>query len=189
VAHLDSHARLRRLTTCAMMAAVLGVLSLIALPLPISPVPVTLQTLGVLLAGGILGPWWGAVSVLLYIGLGVVGAPVFAGGEAGMGVLVGPRAGYLIGFVAAACVMGLCARRQTIPLALGTAAASLSVYAFGAPWLGWVTGMGVKNAVIVGVLPYVPGDVLKCAAAVALLSAVRPALRKAGLEHMGGARG
>jgi biotin transport system substrate-specific component len=181
-----------------MMAALLGVLSLVAVPIPVSPVPVTLQTLGVLLAGGVLGPWWGSASVVLYIALGVVGAPVFAGGEAGIGVLVGPKGGYLLGFVLAALVMGIASagslrrassgRSRPVLLVGGAIFASAAVYAGGVPWLGWVTGMGIGKAAFVGALPYLLGDVLKAAAAVALLCALHPALDKAGLGHVRGAR-
>ena len=98
--------RTRILAACAVTTALLAVMSWVALPLPVSPVPVTLQTLGVYLAGGLLGPRWGAVAVVAYLLLGLCGVPVFAGAEAGPGVFVGPKGGYLVGFLPAAALAG-----------------------------------------------------------------------------------
>ena len=80
------------------MASIMAALSFIAVPLPISPVPITLQILGVMLAGLLLGPQLGTMAVCLYLIAGISGLPVFAGGAAGIGVLMGPSGGYLLGF-------------------------------------------------------------------------------------------
>ena len=97
-----------RLALAGVMAAVIAVFSLISIP--IGTVPLTLQTLAVLVAGGLLGPLWGPVSVAVYLLVGLMGVPVFAGGEAGLHVLLGPKGGYLVGFVVAAFIMGLAGR-------------------------------------------------------------------------------
>ena len=86
-----------QMATCAIMAALLGVLAPLALP--VGPVPISLATLVVYLAAYILEPKWSIVSVVIYLLLGLVGLPVFSGGKAGVGTLVGPTGGYLIGYL------------------------------------------------------------------------------------------
>ena len=180
------------LVLCGMMAALVSVLAWVSVPLPISPVPVTLQTLGVLLAGGLLGRLYGPVSVAVYVFVGLVGAPVFAGGASGIGELVGPRGGYLIGFVLAAFIMGLTAERVRsrgvkgawafILLTIGGMVATLVIYCAGVPWLAYVTGVGLSKGLIMGAALFLPGDILKLAMAVPLIRAVDVALVRAGLR-------
>lgn len=178
------------LAMTGMMAATLAVLSWASLPLPFSPVPLTLQTLGVLLAGALLGRVWGPVSVGVFILLGLVGLPVFHNGASGPGVLVGPTGGFLVGFLGAAFVMGLAGdfarrtsgRRALALLAAGAVVASLVIYAAGVPWLAAVTGMSAGKAITVGLVPYLPGDAIKAVAAVALARAVGTALERQGLR-------
>lgn len=88
------------------MASIIAVLSFISIPLPFSPVPITLQTLGVMLSGLLLGPQLGSISVGLYLIAGTLGLPIFAGGAAGIGVLMGPSGGYLLGFLPGAWMIG-----------------------------------------------------------------------------------
>jgi len=174
------------------MAATLAVSSWASIPLPISPVPLTLQTLTVLLAGGLLGRAWGPVSVGVYLLVGVAGIPVFAGGEAGPGILLGFKGGYLVGFVVAAFLTGVAGdlvrarsrgRRWSLAvLGAGAVAASLAIYAVGVPWLAFVTGMGAWPAVAAGMLPYLPLDAVKAAAAVILMRGVDEALSAQGLR-------
>lgn len=174
------------------LAATLAVSSWVSIPIPISPVPLTLQTLAVLLAGGLLGRVWGPVSVGVYLLVGVAGIPVFAGGEAGPGVLLGFKGGYLVGFVAAAFLMGVAGdlvrsrslggRSSLGVLGAGALAASLAIYALGVPWLAFVTGMGAWPAVAAGMLPYLPLDAVKAAAAVILVRGVGEALKAQGLR-------
>ncbi len=144
---------------------------------PFFPVPLTLQTLAVLLAGATLGPVLGASTVFSYVTLGLMGAPVFHNGTGGPAILFGPTGGYLFGFVAAAFVMGLAvsrARRVDAPgtwrgllyLAAGAVAASAVIYAVGVPWLSLFPGMGLQRAAAVGMVPFLLGDALKAAVAV-----------------------
>lgn len=173
-----------------MMAAVLAVCSWVSVPF--YPVPLTLQTLAVLVAGGLLGPLWGAVSVVVYLLVGLVGLPVYAGFGAGPGVLFGPRGGYLCGFVLAAVIMGsagdaarargMAGRPAVAVLGAGALLASAVVYLVGLPWLMAVTGMDMAEALAVGLAPFVPGDLLKAAVAVVLVRAVDLALRAQGLR-------
>lgn len=149
------------------LALVVGGSLLVALAaqveIPMWPVPVTMQTFAVLLVGGLLGSRLGAMSLLLYLAEGALGLPVFAGGAGSMLHFAGPTAGYLFGFVAAAFVVGwLCERgwsrkveTAVFAMLLGTAA----IYLFGLPWLAQFTGW--DKVLQLGLLPFIPGDVLK----------------------------
>src|SRR5712691_3313401 len=150
---------------------VMAGLAQLSIPLPFTPVPITGQTLGVLLVGASLGAWRGASALTLYLVEGSIGLPFFAGGASGVGALLGPTGGYLIGFVAAAFVVGLLAERQydrsvrwaVLTFALGVAV----VYLFGVPWLGRF--VGGEKALIAGFLPFLPGACIKAALAALLL--------------------
>ena len=146
----------------------------VAIPLPFTPVPVTLQTLAVLLAGCLLGSGRGALAVIAYLGEGFAGLPVFSGGTAGISHLLGPTGGYLLGFVAAAFIAGLFAERGAALSRLGTLVmlivGNVVLYVPGVVWLGVYTGM--DRAVSLGFLPFVVGDLLKTAAGWGLLSGV-----------------
>lgn len=141
--------------------------------LPFTPVPITGQTLAVLLTGAALGMKLGASGQLLYVGAGMVGLPVFAGGTGGWEVASGATAGYLIGFVVAAGLVGYMAERRqdrTFPtmftaFMLGSAV----IYGFGVLGLMVVVEMTLVDAVVAGVVPFVIGDVIKAAAAGLLL--------------------
>ena len=150
----------------------------VRIPLPFTPVPITLQTLVVLLAGLTLGAGGGAASQTLYLGAGLAGLPVFA---AGAGAVFGPTGGYLIGFALAAAVAGAIARRRedAAGIALGFAAGTVVIYACGVTWLCALTHQPVAGVVAVGVLPFLAGDALKLVAAVGLARVARPAWRAA----------
>jgi len=148
-------------------------LAQIRIPLPFTPVPVTGQTLGVLVVGAALGARKGAASLLLYFLIGLSGLPVFAGGTSGLAVLMGPTAGYLVGFVAAAYLTGMLAARgydRRIPSALlAFLAGEVVIYLFGVAWLSTFLGFG--RAIQAGLLPFLVGDALKLAAAALALPA------------------
>ena len=145
----------------------------IAIPLPFTPVPLTLQVLVVVLSGFVLGPRGGLVSQLLYLQAILLGAPMTAAGLAGPAAFVGPTAGYLWAFPLAAGAAGWLSHRSTTlkPLwrALGGLAALAIVYALGMTWLGGFVG-GPSNAFKLGVLPFVGVDALKIVIASAALS-------------------
>lgn len=148
----------------------------IRIDLPFTPVPITGQTFGVLLAGAVLGASRGALSLALYLAEGAMGLPVFAGGAAGVHYLVGPTGGYLVGFVLAAGAVGWLAERGW-DRRLGTAilamlVGNMIIYLVGLPWLARFVGS--QAAVVKGLLPFIPGDILKLLlAASALPSAWR----------------
>ncbi|MDI6718833.1 MAG: biotin transporter BioY [Methanomicrobiales archaeon] len=132
--------------------------------IPFIPVPLTLQTLFVLLAGAIMKRN-GAVPVLLYVLLGALNLPVFHNGLAGIGILLGPTGGYLVGFIPAAFIVGLAyTRSAAVGRILGLLAADATLLLTGMAWLAFSTGMPPATAFLVGVLPFIPGDLLKIAA-------------------------
>lgn len=153
----------------------------ITIPLSFTPVPITGQTFAVLLTGGVLGSRRGALSMLLYVVLGAIGLPFYADGAGGWTAATGATAGYLVGFVVAAFVVGLMAERgqdRTLATSLPAfLAGSLIVYAFGAGWLAYDLGLPLTagadepSAISLGVAPFLVGDVLKALLAGTLLSA------------------
>lgn len=168
----------------ALLAAVISVLGFISIPLPFSPVPVTGQSLGIMLAGSILTVRQAGFSVLAFLLIGAAGMPVFAGGTGGIGILLGPRGGYLLGFFAGAIVIAwLKGRNPSVRrLVLANIAGGIGVvYVLGILWLSAITGMSLEKAVIVGALPYIPGDVCKVIIAALLGTAIRRQLLKSGL--------
>ena len=134
-------------------------------PIPFSPVPVTMQTMVVLLGAATLGGTAGPLSQLLFIGLGTAGVTAFAGGA-----LSGVTGGYLIGFVRAARIVGVVSDRYRNPLHVGLAmaAGSALLLLLGAVWLHLGLGLSTGEALTAGVLPFLPGDALMAVAAVAI---------------------
>lgn len=153
----------------ALFATMTGVLSYVSIPIPFSPVPVTGQSLGVMLAGVFLTPRQAGLSMLTFLLLGAAGAPVFAGGAAGVGILAGPTGGYLVGFALGAIVIALLrGDNQLFKLVPAVLIGGLAaVYIPGTLWLSISTGLELKAAAAVGVLPYLPGDLIKAAISVA----------------------
>ncbi len=179
----NSSLNLRCLLQVGLFAALTAVLSFVRIPLPFSPVPITGQTLGTMLAGLLLGSWAGALSQLIYVLVGLSGLPVF-GGMAGPAVLAGPTGGYLVGMICGAFVVG--ALRGNTEQALRMFAGCLVggilvVYIFGVWWLSRVAGLNLTAAVMSGAVPYLPGDVLKSLAAVGLALRLRPIMRSMNL--------
>lgn len=229
----------------ALGAASTAVGAFIAIPLPFSPVPIVLQNFFILLIALVLGPRMGTASVALYLLLGALGLPVFAGGKGGFAHFFGPTGGYLVGFLLAAWITGVLAaagegqqgrkphkapeglserpqergqqqgqeplqaahrfpeeRQEQEPLqevgvtperhpevkarktkvrfqdAAAAAAGALAVYLLGVPWLAYKLGFNWEKALVVGFLPFIPGDVLKAAAAAAIAPEARKLLLK-----------
>ena len=151
--------------------ALLALSAQFAFRIPISPVPVTGQTLVVLMIGMAYGSRLGFATVCAYLLEGGMGLPVFANGAAGWPVLIGPTGGYLIGFAAAAFVLGLLAERGfgrgPVSTALAMLVGTAVIYLCGATWLGQFIGM--EKAVAAGVLPFLYGDVVKLVVAAGLM--------------------
>lgn len=149
--------------------------SRVVITLPNTPVPITGQTFGVLLVGGALGLRRGFAAVSLYVLLGVIGLPFFAGGQGGLTVMAGVRGGYLIGFIAAGAVVGRLAELgwdRRIGGALGAMlVGSVVIYAIALPWMKVVTGWTVEETIARGLTPFVLGDTLKLILAAILFPA------------------
>lgn len=139
--------------------------------LPMFPVPMTLQTFAVLLVGATLGTSRGALSLSLYMLLGAIGLPVFAGAKTLTGAL--PTAGYLIGFVVAGAIIGFLASKgfskNPVKLALSFALGTTVIYAFGVTGLMLTLGLTLSQAIAAGVIPFLVGDAVKAALAAAAL--------------------
>ncbi len=168
--------RLARVFDAALVAGFSLLIALsaqVAIPLPFTPVPVTLQTFAVILTGCLLGSRRGTLAVIAYIVEGSFGLPFFSGGTAGIGHLLGPTGGYLVGCVASAFLAGLLSERKAAMkpagLLLTLAVADLVVFIFGVTWLGAFTGP--QKAVALGFVPFIVGDALKIAAAWGILTA------------------
>ena len=170
LADLLPGALLRDVLLVVAAAALTGLCAQVAIPLPFTPVPITLQTFAVLLSGAALGPWRGGAAMLLYLVAGSLGVAWFANGESGFG---GPTFGYIVGFVVAASVVGALASRGADRTVSGTVAimvlGNLIIYAFGVPWLMASAGMPLFVALEAGLWPFVIGDALKIALAAGLL--------------------
>jgi biotin transport system substrate-specific component len=149
----------------------LVVAALAQIAVPIGPVPVTGQTLGVLLVAAALGARRGAGALALYVAQGAAGLPVFAGGTGGIGVLAGPTGGYLLGFIAAAFIVGrLCELgldRRPSGVAISMVTGHLLIYLFGV--VGLSRFVGWERVLSLGVTPFLLGDVVKLAVAAMLL--------------------
>jgi len=175
---MTSSDSLRMMVFAALMAALIAIGAFVAVP--IGPVPIVLQNFFVLLAGMLLGSRWGFISVAVYLLAGACGLPVFAGGSGGLGHLIGPRGGYLFGYLPAVLVVGWVAERARGKTAWEIAAmviGSLFVYAAGVSWLNWILHLGWLKALAVGMYPFLIGDALKIGAAIAVARSLRPLIR------------
>jgi len=143
------------------------------LQIPLWPVPITGQTLAVLLVGSTLGAVRGAISMVLYALLGLVGLPVFSDGTHGAGVLFGATGGYIVGFIISAALVGWLAERQwdrKILKAIVTfVAGSVVVFAVGLPWLAVVLHTDLPTTLQYGLYPFIIGGIIKAAIAAGLL--------------------
>ncbi len=157
----------RRLATdVVLVAAGAAFVSLAAqLTIPMVPVPITGQTLAVLLVGASLGAVRGAISLALYAVLGVVGLPVFSEGAHGLGIIGGPTGGYIIGFIAAAALTGWLAQREWDHKILKAIAAfgagTVVTFAFGLPWLAAVLQLDLADTLRFGLYPFIVGGIIK----------------------------
>jgi biotin transport system substrate-specific component len=188
LADLWSRTRVADAVTVVSAAGLTALSAQIALPVPGSPVPVTGQTLAVLLTAAALGPARGALGQLVYLLAALVGLPVLAQGAGGASAVFGATGGYLLGFVVAGAIVGRLARggwsRTPVRVFASYAVGSVVIYAFGATVLALVTSHDLAWAVQKGVLPFLAGDGLK-----ALLAAGLLPLAWAAVRRIGGSRG
>ncbi|MDI3506462.1 MAG: biotin transport system substrate-specific component [Methanomicrobiaceae archaeon] len=158
--------RARILALSGTFIALIAAGSWLSIPLP--PVPLTLQTLFVLLAG-IVMKRCGVIPVTLYVLLGAAGLPVFHNGAAGLGILLGPTGGFLVGFIPAALITGVAYEHKSTKIRVsGLFAATAVTYVFGVAWLSFSASLSISQAILLGVAPFIVGDVVKAAAAYAI---------------------
>jgi biotin transport system substrate-specific component len=157
---------LRKSRIIAYSAAFIGLISLGAwVSIPFFPVPLTLQSLFVLLAGAVMKRY-AVIPVSLYVAFGALGLPVFHMGIAGFGILLGPTGGYLAGFIFAALFIGLAYEHASATLRIaGLIAGTGIIYCCGVVWLMYSLSLGFIPAFLSGVLPFIPGDAVKTYAA------------------------
>ena len=168
------------LTRTAMGAVIIALCAWISIP---AAVPFTLQTFGIFLVLAVLGARQGSAAVIVYILLGLVGLPVFAGFSGGLGALLGPTGGYIIGFVPMAVLAGLVidhSRNRAVQF-VGMAAATAVCYAFGTAWFCLSMDSTVSAALGLCVFPFIPGDAVKMLLAMTFGPMLRGRLERAGL--------
>mgnify|MGYP001818752376 CR=1 FL=1 len=150
------------------------------LAIPIGPVPIVLQNLFVLLTGLLLGSRWGLAAIGIYLLAGACGLPVFAGGMGGIGRLIGPTGGYLLGYLPAVYLIGRISEKtdqRAVYDVLAMICGSIIVYACGVTWLKVVSGMSWSKTLALGMYPFLIGDALKIAVAVPIAKALRPLIK------------
>lgn len=171
----NSHLTARELTKVALSAAFLTVCSWIAIPT--GDIPVTLQTFAIFVISGLLGTKLSMMALLVYILMGLVGLPVFSGMAGGLGHILGPTGGYLLGFFFTILTIGAISRyfgRKPVSLALSMALGMAACYAFGSLWfaavyMGDPDGISLQTALLKCVLPYILPDCAKIGVAVMVI--------------------
>jgi biotin transport system substrate-specific component len=164
---------------CGLFAALTAILSQLAIP--IGPVPINLATFSVLLAGALLPFPLGGVSMLAYIALGAFGLPVFSMMRGGLAIVAGPTGGYIVGYAVCALLTGLLSRKPATgwgPLLLAMLAGYLALMMLGTAWFMFLTHSGLAAALAACVLPFLPGDTAKLAAAAVVAVKARPILAR-----------
>lgn len=172
---------LKKMTLASMFASITIVMSFISIPLPFSPVPITGQTFALMLSGSLLDPITSLFSMIIYLALGAVGIPVFAGFHGGISILLGPTGGYLLAMPIASFVISLLTRiadTSFFKLILANIIGGiLIVYALGVLQLSVVAGLEIKKAVLLGAVPYILGDFIKVLISSYLSLKLRPVLK------------
>ncbi len=157
-------------------AALTALGAFIRIPLSFTPVPITMQTFFVNLAGAVLGPGLGSAAEVLYVAAGAAGLPIFAGALSGFARLVGPTGGYLIAFMIVPLVIGRLVRLRANPgywwIVLCMVCGSIITFSVGATQLALFLGVGPADAFVKGVLPFLPGDSLKIAVGAGIYRAI-----------------
>lgn len=154
----------KQMVLIALMTSVTCVLGPLSIPLPFSPVPISLTNFAIFLAIFVLGMKNGTISFIIYLLLGAVGVPVFSSFRGGLQVLAGPTGGYLIGFIFLALIMGFALDhfdRKLVPTIIGMIIGMAVCYAFGTVWLAKLLSLSFKEGLMMGVIPYLPGDAAK----------------------------
>lgn len=174
----------KTLALIGVMAAITCILGPLSIPLPFSPVPISLTNLAVYFSIYVLGMKKGSISYVIYLLIGLVGIPVFSSFTGGPGKLLGPTGGYLIGFLFMAVICGLFIDKwpeKRYMGFLGMVIGTLVCYLFGTVWLAYQAGLSFEAALAAGVLPFIAGDVVKMLIAMFIGPEIVKRLKKAGL--------
>lgn len=180
--HTTKKMSTRDMTFIALMTAVTCILGPLSIPLPFSPVPISFTNLAIYLSLYVLGMNGATISYLVYLLIGMVGVPVFSGFSGGFGKLAGPTGGYLIGFIFLTLIAGFLMKLfpgNKVMEAVGMIVGTAVCYAFGTAWLCIQAHMSAAAGLAAGVIPYIPGDLIKIVAAMIVGTALRAALKKA----------
>ncbi len=154
----------KNIILCALFAALTAILSQISIPLPFTPVPINLAMVSVFIAGGLLEAKMGAISQLVYVIIGAIGVPVFASFTGGFGIIVGPTGGYIIGYIIATIIVGVIVKKlgdSVYSYAVAMTVGILGCYFVGTAWFMYITQSGLIEALLMCVVPFLIGDILK----------------------------
>lgn len=180
-----SNVKLRMMIVTALFAAIIGVLAQVTIPLPL--VPITGQTLAIGLAATILGARYGTMSILVYLGIGAVGIPVFAQMSGGLGSLFGPTGGYLFGFIPTAFIIGYYLEKTSFTVMNAIIANIIGMFValtFGTVWLKIFAELTWTGALVGGFLPFLLVGVIKAVLAAWIGISVRNRLKSANLLYV-----
>ena len=172
---------LRMTVYAALFTALIIIGGYISVPLPVGPVPIVLAEFFVMVTGLFLGFKWGLASVALYLFLGILGLPVFAGGRSGLAVLFGPTGGFLLGYLLLAASAGLLAgkgRPSIARILMALLTGNLLLYGAGLPWLKAVTNLSWAGTLAAGLIPFIPGVIIKITVALILARTFLPRFRE-----------
>lgn len=175
---------IRQIALVGLMTAVICILGPLALNIPISPVPISLGFLAIYFVSIVLGMKLGTLSVICYILLGLAGLPVFTNFVGGPGKLFGPTGGYIFGYIFMALICGFFSQKwgnKIIISFLGMLLGTVVGYLFGTLWLAYQQSLTFVQALFAGVIPYIPFDLIKLVAAMAVGTRLRRRLLQAGL--------
>lgn len=182
----SSGIQIKTIAIVGLMTALICVLGPLSVPLPFSPVPISLTNLAIYFTIYVIGMKRGTLSYLIYLLIGFVGLPVFSAFTGGPGKLLGPTGGYLIGFIFMALICGVFIEKwpaklylHFIGMVLGTAVC----YVFGTVWLAYQAGMSFSAALAAGVIPFIPGDLVKIVIAMLVGPQVNKKLKRFGLNE------
>lgn len=171
------------LTLIALMTAVTCILGPLSIIIPISPVPISFTNLAIYFSAILLGSKKSTVSYIVYLLIGFVGVPVFSGFTGGAEKLFGPTGGYLIGFIFMAIITGFMVDkfpRKSHMIVLGMVIGTVITYVLGTAWLAYQAHLSFQAALFAGVIPYIPGDIVKMAIAIVLGTTVKKQVQRAG---------
>lgn len=173
--------KIKNMTFIALVAALLCVTGPLVINLPISPVPISVANLIIYICTIVVGYKRGTIAVILYLLIGMIGLPVFSNFTGGAAKLIGPTGGYLIGFIFIALITGIFVQKfkgKIYMYALGMVLATLVCYAVGTAWLAFSAKMEFQKALFAGVIPFIPGDIVKIIIALLVGEKIRLGVEK-----------